>query len=284
MREAAQWARIGDYDLTRELPPSMPSVLEFAATHVVLPRQARLRIGSDAISAKRLMREACILEALRHPGVPRVFECGLLEDRRPWIATELIDGPTLADAIADRPLLVKETLALLRDLAQILHHAHARGIAHGQLRPQLVVRDTTGLYIESWADARTHDGGEFDPRADIHALGAIAYAALTNAAPAMPLARRLPALPRTIALLVDRMLSDTPLARPSAAEVRAEAIQILGILETPPPDDIDSAIVEEIELELTQDLSRERPLRWTPPYQPARNTGAVIDPLSARRR
>jgi serine/threonine protein kinase len=253
----------------------------------------------DAI-AKRMMREACILEALRHAGFPCIYECGVLDDRRLWIAFELLDGPTLADAIADRPLSPAETLALLRDLSEILHHAHLRGVVHCRLRPELIVRETSGLVITSWGDAHTHDAParphlepadiqiylapeligddtNFDERADIFSLGVIAYEALTLAAPTIPLLRRLPALPRSIALLIERMTSETPLARPTASEVRAEAVRLLEIETAPEPvvDEVDG-VVEEIELELTQDLAAEQApaardeaphvmrARWTP--------------------
>ena len=52
------------------------------------------------------------------------------------------------------------------------------------------------------------------------------------------------------------MTSETPLARPTASEVRAEAIRLLDIATAPEPvvDEVDG-IVEEIELELTEDLA-----------------------------
>lgn len=62
----------------------MCGVVEHAATHALLPRKAIVRFAAHDAEAQ-LMREACVLEAVKHPGVPRVFECGLLEDRRPWI-------------------------------------------------------------------------------------------------------------------------------------------------------------------------------------------------------
>jgi serine/threonine protein kinase len=306
MREAP-FGRIGDYQITRMLPGT-DCVQDFEATHVLLPRIARLRV-LDHGYAKRLMREACILEALRHPGVPRIYECGLLEDRRPWVALEMLDGPTLADAICDRPLLPADVLGMLRDLAEILHHAHLRGIVHCRLRPELIVRHTTGLCVTAWDGACTHDSampaletadmqmylapeiahdGDVDARADVFSLGVIAYEALTLAPPTLPIMRRSPTLPRSLALLIDRMTSGSPLARPSAAEVRAEAIRLL--------EGTDNEVVEEIEVELTElteDISRpsEPPpvprARWTPAdsYSPKPAfIDAPTNPMPIRRR
>ena len=294
-------ARIGDYQIKRTLPGS-DHVVELEATHVLLPRIARVRVAAEP-AAKRLVREACILETLRHPGVPRIYECGLL-DHRPWIAIEMLEGPTFADAIADRPLIAGDVLTALRDLAEILHHAHLRNIVHCRLRPELVVRHATGLCITGWDGACTHDsapalettdmhmylapevvGGEIDARADVFSLGVIAYRALTLAVPTLPIARRLPSLPRALALLIDRMTASSPLARPSAAEVRAEALrQIEGV---------GTEVVEEIEIELTEDLSRPSeppPLpraRWTPSdaYRPKPAfIDAPTNPIPMRRR
>src|SRR5205085_1569563 len=94
----AEGVRIGDYWIDEEVP-ARSSEVAYRTTHRVLPRSARVAILSPALVGCRpaeiqLMREACILEALHHSGVPRVFECGVL-DRRPWIATQFIDGTTI---------------------------------------------------------------------------------------------------------------------------------------------------------------------------------------------
>lgn len=264
--------RIGDYELVRTLPTITPGILEYEAMHVLLPRRAHVRVIA-AGDPHRVMREACILEALAHPGVPRVYECGRLRDRRPWIALELLDGPTLADAVTDRPLLAADMLAVVRDVAEILDYAHVRGVVHGRLRPAFIVRCETGLFVSGWAAASTPDSQPpIEPGADIQALGVIAYEALALAPPTLPLARRVPALPRALCALVDRMATGNELARPTAAEVRAEAIRLLD----QPAEDI----VEEIEIELPPP----RAMRWTPSYQPTIQPGDPLDPRPTRRR
>ena len=50
-----------------------------------------------------MMREAQILATLAHPGVPRFHEVGVLDDDRPWIAMELVDGTCLTTRLAPRP-------------------------------------------------------------------------------------------------------------------------------------------------------------------------------------
>src|SRR5438477_11333520 len=97
--------RIGDYVVERALAED-GMVAECLARHVLLPRRAHLRvIAAEARSiAVRMMREAWVLEALDHPGVPRLYECGVLPDDRPWIAFEPIVGETLARANAPQAI------------------------------------------------------------------------------------------------------------------------------------------------------------------------------------
>ena len=275
--------RIGDYEITEVLPATVDGVLELAATHVLLPRRVHLRVidqpGLHA-RAKRLMREACLLEALRNAGIPRIYECGMLEDRRAWIATEWFDGPTLAEAIAERPVHPGQALVMLRDLAEILHYAHTRGVVHCRVRPAHVARSAKGFVITSWGAASTHDsqpdleevdrqiylapelarGAPCDDRADIYSLGVIVYQALTLAAPSLPLLQRAPTIPAAIAQLVGRMLAASPQSRPSASEVRAEATRLLE-----KPEQTDGTVEEiELDIEVTPTVTRTPRGRWTP--------------------
>lgn len=220
--------RIGDYRLTRALPAMMAGVLEFEATHVLLPRRAHVRIAAHD-AANDLMRHACTLEALRHPGVPRIYECGVLDDDRPWIAFEELAGPTLAELMLERALGPMEMLVMLRDLAEILHHAHMRGIAHEHLRPEAIARTEDGAFmITGWG--ATTDGT--NTREDIHALGSMMSLTMAPSS-AVP-------IPRAITTLLERMTSGISLAQPSAAEVRAEAIRLLDGTE----DEVEIELVE----------------------------------------
>ena len=85
----------------------------YLGKHVMLPRRAAIKVmhSSDAWIrqvAVQMLKEACLLEALAHPGVPRVFECGVLADRRPWIAIEHIDGDSIGSLIASAPMAVAD--------------------------------------------------------------------------------------------------------------------------------------------------------------------------------
>ncbi|MGN6108699.1 MAG: serine/threonine-protein kinase [Kofleriaceae bacterium] len=296
----APGARLGDYRVERELV-AKPGELAVEATHTVLPRRARILSLHPAFAgiqtiALQLMREACILEALRHPGVPRVYECGVLSDRRPWVAIELVEGPTLAELLAAAgPLPVIEVIGLLREVAEILHHAHTRGLVHHNVRPEAITRRAEGACLTDWGAARGHDtpepllvppdslayqapevvaGEGADRRADLYSLGVVVYEALTLDHPTLSARARLPGAPPRLTALIDRMLSPDPAARPTSAEVRAEAISLVDLVEISVPMEIDEPVIEEVEIQIDamRDSLTDPPLvplrdpklRWTP--------------------
>jgi serine/threonine protein kinase len=211
--------RIGNYRIERELGPSGAGLL-LQAQHLVLPRRAIIKVvqttfASDQQLVVQTLREASILELIAHPGVPIIYEAGLLPDRRPWFAFEANNGSTLDTLLASGALPVIDVAALLRDIADILEHAHQHGVIHRGLRPNRVVVTATRrypLYIPDWSEAIVHDAtttvrqvvseaarsyvapellrlganGSYtgiDGRADVFALGVIAHRALTGGLP-----------------------------------------------------------------------------------------------------
>jgi len=260
----APGARIGDYLVEREVAIEETAVV-YLATHVVLPRQAQVKVThpGSRTAAVQLLREACILEALSHAGIPRVHECGVLADRRPWSAIERMPGATFKQLSGDGPLGLSDLVVALRDVADILQHAHERGVVHRRLTATTIVRTQSrrsGHAICDWSDARTLDTGtdvSVDPRDDVFALGTIAFRALTGQPhePATSAAPHCPAAPPELAALVDQMVAE-PVARPSACEVFERALWLCDTLEVSP--------------------LFERP-RWTPPQ------GFVSEGVSAAR-
>jgi hypothetical protein len=153
--------------------------------------------------------------------------------------------------VSDGRMPLSDLVVALRDLADILRHAHDRGVVHGRLTAGAIVRTQRrlcGHAICDWGDAHTLDSDAnlvVDPREDILALGGIAFRALTGAppGPASSAAVQCPAAPTDLTALLDQMLSE-PVARPSAHDVFERVAWLCSTLEIAP-------LIE-------------RP-RWTPP-------------------
>lgn len=287
--ESRDVERIGNYKIDGEIGRDATGVV-YEARHLVLPRRAIVKVMEELqpprVLAVQLLREACILEALEHPGIVRVYESGLLSDRRPWFARERIDGATVADLLASGPLEPSQAVALLRDIAEVLEHAHRRGVVHCGLRPERIV--ITGrsrgypLCVVDWSVARVHDtsaplpdldvrdfaapelidGSAVDDRADVYSLGVIAYLALTGDLPVesisatgeahyTPTEVKCPDAPPELTGLVDQMIAWERFDRPSSAEVAAELAQLALDLAPEPPPRLSGSI-------------RIRQPRWTP--------------------
>jgi|HubBroStandDraft_6_1064221.scaffolds.fasta_scaffold104540_2 serine/threonine protein kinase len=278
MNRPVERVRIGDYRLEAELTAS-PSARTYRATHQVLPRQAVVKIACEPHDSLGVLREACILAALPHPGIVRVYEVGRLDDHRTWFASEIVEGLTLAGTLELGALDAAVAIGIVRDVAEILAHGHQRGVVHAGLVPDRIVLTarTRGfpLCITDWSAARTHDAqsihmwepgpytapelarGELDDRADVFALGAIAYRALTGEAPdGAPIAALAPELPRSVTTLVEQMLAYDRWDRPSSAEVRAD---LAGLADDAPTE-----------------MLRIRKPRWTPPLHFAPGEGEEL--------
>ena len=89
---------------------------------------------ADAERLARFEREARTLAALNHSHIGAIY--GLAEsDGVLALVLELVDGPTLAERIAEGPIPVPESLAIARQIAEALEAAHDKGIVHRDLKP-----------------------------------------------------------------------------------------------------------------------------------------------------
>ncbi len=103
----------------------------------VLPSE----VAADPERIARFEREARTLAALNHPNIGAIFG---FEDAGgvPALVLELVDGPTLADRIAGKPLPPDEAIAIARQIAGALEAAHDQGVVHRDLKPaNIKVRD-----------------------------------------------------------------------------------------------------------------------------------------------
>lgn len=95
----------------------------------------------------RMLAEADYARALgSHPNILPPVRWGLLReaDDRPYVATDWIDGPTLA-AYADASVPAIEKCRVLGELAGVLADLHARGIVHRDVKPHNVMLAVPGV-------------------------------------------------------------------------------------------------------------------------------------------
>jgi serine/threonine-protein kinase len=91
-------------------------------------------VASDPERIARFEREARTLAALNHPNIAQIY--GVEEsDSVRALVMELVEGPTLADRIAQGPIPIDESLAIAKQIARALEAAHEQGIVHRDLKP-----------------------------------------------------------------------------------------------------------------------------------------------------
>ncbi|MEA2698279.1 MAG: eukaryotic-like serine/threonine-protein kinase [Myxococcales bacterium] len=187
-----------------------------AAIKVLLPE-----LSSRADVVRRFFNEARAIANLNHPAIIDIFDFGFHSDGSGYIVMELLEGESLGARLKrvghlDGPVAVR----LTRQIAAAMSMAHNHGVIHRDLKPDnlFLVPDRTGapgevikildFGVAKLASAGSTDGGPgvtstgtvlgtplymapeqcrgaglVDARADIYALGCVAYHMLCGQPP-----------------------------------------------------------------------------------------------------
>jgi tRNA A-37 threonylcarbamoyl transferase component Bud32 len=189
----------------------------YLAEHPGIGRRAAVKVLRPGLTdnpeiTKRFFNEARAANAVRHPGIVEVFDCGTLPSGTSYIVMELLEGENLAARLRQVGRMpIADARRIAGQTASALAAAHAAGIVHRDLKPDNLFlvpddRDTSlervkvldfgiaklGQQASNVSSVRTRTGSvmgtpaymspeqcrgtrEIDHRTDIYALGVILY-------------------------------------------------------------------------------------------------------------
>ncbi len=247
----------------------------YVAHDAVLEEDVALKVmcgPTDGDTAARMRREIQLARKLTHESIVRVFDL-VMEDGLFAISMELVDGVPLSELIEREPLPLAQARDLLVQAARALAFAHQRGIVHRDVKPENMLVSKDGLLkISDFGIAKaqhnmvsiTRTGTTFgtphyiapeqiqdfkqvDHRADIYALGVMAYELFTGRLPfeadsllailtkhlsewPTPLTAVRPELPTELEWLVAEMLQKDPAKRVQSCDLVAARLTALPFL------------------------------------------------------
>jgi len=152
-------SKIGPYEVVAQIGEGGMGEV-YRATDTNLARQVAIKVLPEAVAADadrlaRFDREAKTLTALNHPSIAQIY--GLEKaDGQIALVMELVEGPTLADRIAQGPIPIDEARPIATQIAEALEAAHEQGIIHRDLKPaNIKVRDDGIVKLLDFGLAKT---------------------------------------------------------------------------------------------------------------------------------
>lgn len=140
MSEPTPGQRIGEYVLEVPLGSGGFSTVWQARHHAFPDRRVAAKLLHDTTRRELLRQEAECLQGLSHEGIARAVGVDVNHDP-PYLLVELHQGRNLRELLETTTLSPDRVEGIFRQLASALAHAHERGVAHGDLKPENVLID-----------------------------------------------------------------------------------------------------------------------------------------------
>ncbi len=100
--------------------------------------------ASSAVFAERLNREKDILASLVHPGIARLYDAGVAEGGRPFLAIEFVEGMNLTAYCDQHAMPVRNRITLFLQGLSAVQYAHSRLVIHRDLKPSNILVTASG--------------------------------------------------------------------------------------------------------------------------------------------
>lgn len=280
LQAEVQAALAEQFTLQRELPRGGMSRV-FVATENALRRHVVIKILAPelaaSLSAERFKREIALAAHLQHPHIVPLLSAGQAGEHL-YYTMPFVDGESLRQRMdRERPMAFTDIATILEEVAGALAYAHAEGIVHRDIKPEnvmffhgqavvldfgigkaLISASTTETEAEIMritqvgmslgtptyvAPEQAAGDPALDHRADLYALGVVAYEMITGHPPFAsrspqavieahalqipdPIATKRPDVPKHLASIVMRTLAKRPADRPSSGEEIAKAVSL----------------------------------------------------------
>src|SRR3954447_22520438 len=147
-KDSRRMPRIGSYQIVQTLGSGgMSSV--FKAVHVETGHEVAVKVLPRALAKnvtllQRFLREAKSAEALEHPNIVSIYDRGVDQGRH-YLVLEYVEGGDLHDQVRETgPLGVAEAVAVIRNVAEGLQFASARGLIHRDIKPANLLLSPSG--------------------------------------------------------------------------------------------------------------------------------------------
>ncbi|HEU4524905.1 MAG TPA: serine/threonine-protein kinase, partial [Gemmatimonadales bacterium] len=269
------------YRLERELGRGGMATV-YLARDLRHDRQVAIKVLHPALAAslgpERFLREIKVVAGLQHPNILPVHDSGEAAGRL-WFAMPYVEGESLrARLVRMGELPVDEAVRLLRDVVDALACAHQHGVVHRDIKPDNVLLSGHHAIVADFGVAKalsaavddsalTSEGMAIgtpaymapeqvaadphaDHRADIYAVGAMAYEMLTGhppftgPTPQVVLAAQLtdrprslagvrPSVPPALEVLVLRCLEKRPADRWQSADDLLQRLETINLAHSP---------------------------------------------------